>query len=165
MISTDVTFESKQLSFAQRLFRCAPYLALFIVISGVVLIAGDFTKEFFQPPTPKGLVGLESINLGAVSGDSVSGQVQLRNHNFSGLEIIGIDAGCSCTSATIEPKKLEHGESAILKFTINRVHRLGKVSQSIVVYYHNPKVHGIRHFQLVAEMNWSESLQPVSPVP
>ena len=143
----------------QCLGRYAPCLAGFFVLFGIVLLVGDSTRDFWEPETPKGLVGPESLDLGFVSGKTVSGKVQLRNRNFSELEIVSIDAGCSCTIATIDQKKLDPSSVANLEFTINRRQREGKVSLPVTVYYLNPNVYGIRHLQLVVEVNWTNAIQ------
>jgi Protein of unknown function (DUF1573) len=72
---------------------------------------------------------------------SVSHEFQVRNAGRGPLEIIGVSTSCGCTTAEVESRRLERGESTTLRVTFDpQVHNgeLGRFLRLVYVRSDDP---------------------------
>ncbi len=81
----------------------------------------------------------EQINLGkVVSGNPINAAFTFSNKGDAELEIIEVRAGCGCTKAESEKKKLAPGESSTITIVFNSTGFSGPVRKQITVRSNDP---------------------------
>lgn len=82
----------------------------------------------------------ERINLGkVVSGNPINAAFKFTNKGDAELEVTAVRAGCGCTKAEAEKKKLAPGESSTINVVFNSTGFSGPVTKHVTVSSNDPE--------------------------
>lgn len=112
----------------------------------MVLLAGAGVTGYFAvkprttPPPPPGLAFSPAVQeFGTVGqGAKLEAVFTLTNHYPGPIEIVDVQTGCSCRTASVSQKSLSPGEAATMTLTWSIGTRRGEASETVWVIHTTP---------------------------
>ncbi|MGK5091399.1 DUF1573 domain-containing protein [Deltaproteobacteria bacterium TL4] len=73
-----------------------------------------------------------------VSGTPLQGTLQVHNMGDEPLKILGVDTSCGCTTIQMETRMIAVGESALIRFEVDTLGKIGRIEKTITIYTNEP---------------------------
>jgi len=90
--------------------------------------------------SPGLVMEFSALDLGRTKpGNSLSGNVRLKNSGKKELILHTMQPNCSCLSVQTEKMKMKPGEETVMKITLNPQGRTGTLQKAITIYSNDPR--------------------------
>jgi hypothetical protein len=108
-----------------------------VALAGACLLAGSACAD--APPQPRIACDQATFDFGErQDSETVEHEFRIRNDGTAPLVIKNVRASCGCTVATVSSRRLESGQTAVVKARLNLKGRRGAQRKSITIESNDP---------------------------